>query len=328
MTTLTTHSPQTGSNISEHHGKHRLMHGIHLEMDDRDIAALVFDHPNRSVNVFDEAMLDELDVALDVVESLKPKGVIFLSAKASTFIAGADLGAFVNADEEDLDRLIKKGQELFERIAKLPGITVAAIHGACLGGGLELSLACDYRVSTIDNATRLGLPETLLGIIPAWGGSTRLPRLVGLPTSLRAILTGKSFRSKQALKMGLVDEVVPPTSLRAAAVRLVGGAAPKRKARWATNHPLSAGIIRIVTKRRTLRSSRGHYPALIEAIEVVTRGGYGSVEASLERERRSIMRLASTDVTANLMRLFHLQENAKKFRFDDSTDPQLLKAIH
>src|SRR6185437_3542693 len=163
---------------------------IRREINAEQVCILTFDRPNSSANVFDRATLNELNEHLDFAAA-HPElaGLILCSAKKSIFIAGADLHSIAaETDPKKLRELIEFGQSVFNRIAALPMVTVAAIHGACVGGGFEISLACDWRVATTDKATRIGLPETQIGLIPAWGGSTRLPRLITLPRALDVIL--------------------------------------------------------------------------------------------------------------------------------------------
>src|SRR4029077_7976392 len=159
----------------------------------------------------DAATLDELNEHLDFVENdASLRGLIITSAKTSIFIAGADLKTLLQqAQTGGLREFITEGQRIFNRLAELEIPTVAAIHGACAGGGYEVTLACDYRVGSDDPATRIGLPETTLGLVPAWGGCTRLPRLVGIQAASDVILKGKLHSAPEALKVGLIDEIVP-----------------------------------------------------------------------------------------------------------------------
>ena len=306
--------------------KKPLSHALHLEITEKKIGVITFDRPDKAANIFDEATLDELNLALDAVESLKPKALIFTSAKPKIFIAGADLDSLAHATGKDLRRLIEKGQEVFQRVAALPMPTVAAIHGACLGGGLELALACDQRIASDDRSTRIGLPETMLGIIPAWGGSTRLPRLIGLPKALDLILSGKLLTAKHAGKLGLVDLVVPQERLLDVAVSRARKK-PERKGFPLSNNFLSRRLIGVLAKHRLLKKTRGNYPAPEAAIDVVTRGAGGSMSGSFRREEEAVLRLARTPEASNLMRLFRLQERAKKFRFDPELDPEALPVI-
>ncbi|HET7538203.1 MAG TPA: enoyl-CoA hydratase-related protein, partial [Candidatus Didemnitutus sp.] len=156
-----------------------------LEIGADGIAIVTFDRPGSSANVFDIATLNELDAHLATLESQRGvTGVVLRSAKAKIFIAGADLNAFASASLDELGKIVDLGHRVFTRLERLAIPSVAAIHGVCLGGGCELALACDWRVASPDKATKMGLPETQLGILPAWGGSVRLPRLIGLPAAL------------------------------------------------------------------------------------------------------------------------------------------------
>src|SRR2546422_18212 len=178
---------------------------------DDQICLLTFDRPGSAANVFDQRTLTELGEELDfIARAPQLKGLIITSAKRSIFIAGLDLNIInQSASPADVRALIELGQSVMNRLAALPIPTVAAIHGAALGGGYELCLACDYRVASPEHVTKIGLPETQLGLLPAWGGSTRLPRLVGLPKALDVILAGKTLAPKPALKRGMVDELAP-----------------------------------------------------------------------------------------------------------------------
>lgn len=301
---------------------------LHLELTVEQLAVITFDHPDKSVNIFDETTLHELEIALRAVKKLKPRGLLFVSAKPTVFIAGADLQSLRSASGDDLRNLVESGQRIFNQIDELSIPTIAAIHGACLGGGLELALACDWRIASDDKSTKLGFPETLLGILPAWGGSTRLPRLLGLPKALDLILSGKQIGAGYAAKLGLVDEVVPKERLLSRARVLVGRPVRERGSHFLTNNPLSAAIIRYSVNRRVEAKTRGNYPAQIAAIEVVSRGSHGSLSASLHREVEAVSRLAGTEQARNLMRLHFLQESAKHSRFDDSIRLDSLSPVH
>ena len=192
---------------------------IQKKMTKDGVCVLTFDRPDSSANIFDLATLTALNTALDTIagEKAQPKGLIITSAKDAIFVAGADLFAILKMSVEEMKSFIALGQTVFSRIANLPYPTVAAVHGAAVGGGYEICLACDWRVASPASCTKLGLPETKLGIIPAWGGCTRLPRLIGVPRALDIILGGKTPGAKHALKLGMVDEVVPREHLITAA---------------------------------------------------------------------------------------------------------------
>ncbi len=263
--------------------------------------------------------MEELNEQLQfIAESPQLKGLALASAKNSIFVAGADLHAVADATAGELAELIDLGQSVFNRLEALRIPKVAAIHGACLGGGLEMCLACDYRVASNDRATRIGLPETQLGILPAWGGSTRLPRLIGLPRALDIILAGKTLAAKPALKCGLVDDLVPRERLVEFACRkiLASGLQRPRRPRgwklWVTNNRLVAAVLSLLVESRLLKKTRGHYPALFKALEVASKGISRPVADSLALERKAIVELARTRECHNLVRIFFMQEHAKK----------------
>ena len=291
------------------------------------IGILTFDSPGSSANVFDPDTLEELAVQLRTIECRRQlRGVVLTSEKPSIFIAGADLralGRWAGRSGETLSpelvSFVESGQRIFDQLARIPVPVVAAIHGACVGGGFEAALACDYRIASPDRSTRIGLPETQLGLLPAWGGSTRLPRLVGLPKALDVILNGRSLPAVPALKRGLIDEIVPRERLIEVAcerIRKRSSGLKARPRRWLAllNHRLAAWGLRCVLSRAVSRRTRGHYPAVLKALDVVTRGVVLSPEAALRLEREAILELAQSDVTHNLIRIFLLQERAKKTR--------------
>src|SRR6058998_2536491 len=188
---------------------------IRREIGDDRVCLLTFDRPESGANIFDAATMSELSEHVDVIEGDQSvRGLIIASAKKSIFIAGADLKTLLKqAQSGEMRDFIGRGQRILNRIAVLKIPTVAAIHGACAGGGYEITLACDHRIATDDPATRIGLPETTLGLIPAWGGCTRLPRLIGPEKAAEVILKGKLYSAQETLKLGLVDEIAPRDQL-------------------------------------------------------------------------------------------------------------------
>jgi len=283
---------------------------IRLDRGEDGVAIVTFDRPGSSANILDTLTLCALERMLDRLaadESLR--GVVFISAKPAVFIAGADLKELAAArNREDL---IGLGQRTFSKIAALPCVTVAAIHGACVGGGLELSLACDYRIASRDRATRIGLPEVNLGLIPGWGGSTRLPRLVGLSRALRVILRGDLMPAAKARKLGIVDALAPRERLLDLAGKYLGRG--KRVARPVRDfaQSLVAPVIAALAQRAVRQKTRGHYPAPRAAIKVVTKALLRGLPQSLAAEREAILELAGTAVSGNLIRAFFLQDRAK-----------------
>ena len=288
---------------------------VRLNVRDDGICVLTFDRPNSSANIFDVRALDELAGELDfVARQTKLKGLIFISAKPSIFIAGADLNLMrENIPLAEVRLLVERGQEVMNRVAALPIPTVAAIHGAAVGGGFELCLACDYRVAAPGRSTKIGLPETKIGLLPGWGGSTRLPRLIGLPRALDIILGGKTVSAERAKKLGMVDEVVPREHLVAAAVKKIHAGKPARPRHWLVNNPLAARIIFHRARRDVFQKTRGNYPAVDKSLEIAALGVAGSVERSLALEREKFLQLVPTGACRNLLRVFFMQERAKKF---------------
>src|SRR5216117_3033623 len=214
---------------------------IRREIGADGICILTFDRPESGANIFDAATMDNLREHVDAIEKdASIKGVIVTSAKKSIFIAGADLKTLLKqAQTGELRGFIAEGQRIFNRLAALKVPTCAAIHGACAGGGYEVALACDYRIASDDPSTRIGLPETTLGLIPAWGGCTRLPRLIGAEKAAEVILNGKLYSAQEALKLGLIDEIAPRDQLiDAARKKLAEG---KRK-------PSAASFFRAASK--------------------------------------------------------------------------------
>jgi 3-hydroxyacyl-CoA dehydrogenase/enoyl-CoA hydratase/3-hydroxybutyryl-CoA epimerase len=257
------------------------------------------------------------------------RGAVLISGKPDNFIAGADIEEFTAVTTESAaERLSFEGQEMVNRVETLPTPVVAAIHGACLGGGLELALACHYRIATDHPKTQLGLPEVQLGLIPGAGGCQRLPRLIGARAALDMILTGRSERSAKALRLGLVDELVPPSILRTAAVaaadRLAREGLPRRKARGGLPglalDRTAAGrrLVYRAAERQIQGKSGGHYPAPLRAIAAVRTGLEQGITAGLAVEHRAFGELAVGDVSRKLVQVFFATTALKK---DDGIAP-------
>ncbi|HHM05148.1 MAG TPA: crotonase [Gammaproteobacteria bacterium] len=286
-----------------------------LERDEDGIAWLYFDKAGAGANVLSKTVLEELDSALNGLLDPSPTGVVILSAKDNGFIAGADVKEFTAIkDEGEALALIRRGQGIMDRIGALPFPSVALIHGFCLGGGLELALACDYRVARDDPGTRLGLPEVLLGIHPGFGGSVRLTRLIGGPAAMGLMLTGRTLDSRRAKRLGLVDLAVPQRHWKRAAARLILDQAPKRQAKAlqrASNLPLVRPVLALAMRRQVAAKARKeHYPAPYALIDVWARHG-GDPRAMLRAEAESVARLLLGGTAQNLVRVFFLQERLK-----------------
>jgi len=286
-----------------------------LERDGDGIAWLTLDKPGTSANVLSGGVLIELDALLEVLEKDLPRAVIVISAKKSGFIAGADIREFTGiADAENGYALIHRGQQVLTRLAALPCPTVAAIHGFALGGGLELALACRFRVAVGDERLSLGLPEVQLGIHPGFGGTVRSVQLIGVQAAMELMLTGRPLRAEKALRLGLVDALTSQSELRPAARALaLEGRAPHR-APWLQRllglAPLRPLVRRSLIAQVARRAPRDHYPAPYAMIELWARyGAHGA--AALEAEARSIAQLFTTPTSRNLVRMFLLQDRLK-----------------
>jgi 3-hydroxyacyl-CoA dehydrogenase/enoyl-CoA hydratase/3-hydroxybutyryl-CoA epimerase len=293
----------------------RFNHWKTSESDD-GIVVLALDRADSSVNAISRAMMDELGQIIERLAIEKPSGVIIHSAKPSGFAVGADIHAFVEyAKNDTVQENIEHGQRVYESLARLPCPTVAAVHGVCMGGGTELILACRQRIAVDDDRTRIALPEVMLGIHPGWGGTARLPRLIGATDALPLMLTGKSLSARRALSLGLLDRLVRPDELLAEARLLLRRPQTRpllRRAKvWASNNWLARQILAPMVLRQTAAKVRKeHYPAPFAMIDVWKRGG-SDIGQRLKLEARSVAKLAQTSTAQNLIRVFFLQERLK-----------------
>ncbi|HUG01662.1 MAG TPA: 3-hydroxyacyl-CoA dehydrogenase NAD-binding domain-containing protein [Longimicrobiales bacterium] len=299
---------------------------VRLDLDD-GIAWIVFDRPDAKVNLLTEGVLSRFDDLLADIErhaaARTVAAVVVRSAKDGTFIAGADVAAIrAVKDAATGARLAAEGQAVFTRLERLPTPTIAAIDGACMGGGTELVLACDYRIATDSERTMIALPEVRLGILPGFGGTTRLPRLVGLQDALDMILTGNNVRPSKARRIGLVDEVVSAAILtrRAAEVaRLFAvGEGPERRRRRGLGKRLledtapGRRLLLREARKRLLNETGGRYPAPLKILDTIRRTLPLPVERALQVEARALGELIATPESKNLIHVFGLMERAKK----------------
>jgi len=284
------------------------------ERDAEDIWTLTLDRAESSVNTLGRAVIEELDEMVERLSFEPPKGVVIRSGKAAGFIAGADIREFEQYEKTGtVLEAIEYGQRVFDKLSRLRCPTAAAIHGHCMGGGTELSLACRYRVASRDPSTRIGLPEVLLGIHPGWGGTARLPYLIGAPKALDMMLTGRAVSAEAAKAMHLVDTVTSPELLVEAAKELIRTRRPRAHpaVAWATNTWPARQILAPIVRKQTAAKARPeHYPAPFALIEVWRRGG-ATVRERLRVEARSIAKLAQTPTARNLIRVYFLQERLK-----------------
>ena len=282
-----------------------------VDKDADSIVWLTIDKPNTSANVLSSHVLRELDTILAPLTENPPRAVILISGKKSGFIAGADIKEFTAITEvEEGFRLISAGQAVMNRLEALPCPTVAAVHGFVLGGGLELALACRYRVAVNDERLSLGLPEVQLGIHPGFGGTIRTVRLVGVRPAMEMMLTGKNVRADKARRLGLVDKLVSADQLRSAAKEIALNpprpASPPFSER-VLNWPIIRGFVKGKLEAQVAsKAKRDQYPAPYAMIDLWAQGGN-----SYEAEARSIARLFLTPTSRNLVRVYLLQDRLK-----------------
>jgi 3-hydroxyacyl-CoA dehydrogenase / enoyl-CoA hydratase / 3-hydroxybutyryl-CoA epimerase len=300
---------------------------IRIDRDRDGSAALILDVPGKSVNVFTRQVFADLDAALQCLQNEKDIPVLIVrSGKPSGFVAGADLNEFLAIkNEAEAEATSALGQRVFGQFAALPMPTIAAIGGPCLGGGLELALACDYRLVFDKANTQLGLPEVELGLLPGWGGTQRLPRAIGLERALHMILSGKRLGARDALRWGLADALATTeTELRDQFARLVGHALQQGKVRrdrlplrtWRQRFLEATGFGRRLLFRGAERLLRQRVPedmpAPAEALAAIRTGIQEGMDAGLQYERSAAGRLALTPACRNLIGLFFQREQSRK----------------
>ena len=298
-----------------------------LSIDSRGIARLVFDAPGKSANILTEQVMGRLAGALSEIQTAYAsndiRGVLISSGKPSSFIVGADIDAIAGIDDPNAGaEAARTGQAIYLELERLPVPTVVAIHGPCIGGGTELALSCRYRLASDAPETRIGLPEVQLGILPAWGGTTRLPRLIGLRYALDLLLTGKPVSGRRAKVLGLVDDVFPrdlflelaeaflrdrvrdgrPTvrTRRGVGTRLLEDTAPGRR------------VLLTMARRRVLQETGGHYPAPLRILDVLRSSMGRPLDRALEAEALIAGELIASRISKNLVQVFKLREGARK----------------
>ncbi|MCZ6806232.1 MAG: 3-hydroxyacyl-CoA dehydrogenase NAD-binding domain-containing protein, partial [Deltaproteobacteria bacterium] len=321
--------------------------GLTIEKRDDGVAVVRMDIPGEPMNTLKSDFVETFDEVFNALENdADVKAVVFTSGKKDSFIAGADITMLQEIETaQDGERVSKAGHGAMQRIENFSKPVVAAIHGVALGGGLEVALACHARVATDSPKTKLGLPESQLGLLPGAGGTQRLPRLIGVQPALDMMLTGKQVPAKKALKLGLVDEVVPPSILiETAAERALAciGQKPKRD-RFIdqlrdknaimelalTKNPVGRKILFDQARKQLHKQTRGNYPAQDLIIDIVKAGLEGGFEAGLEAEARGFGRLLTTPENANLMSIFFATTALKKDPGvdDPSVKPRPIKKV-
>jgi len=298
-----------------------------FRFDERGTGWITLDDPARPVNVLTEDVMRGLGEALDqargAIREGKIDALVIRSGKPHSFVAGADIDAIADLeDPTEAEAKIRLGQAVFNDVALLPVPTVAAVHGACVGGGLELALACDFRVLSDSPKTKLQFPEVMLGLLPAWGGTTRLPRLVGLQASLDMLLTGKNTRAGKAKKIGLATELLPGDIFESEVSALVrdlvareptdGEGRVRRLTRAAERSWAGRKVILTVARKKVMETTGGHYPAPLRILQILDEHLAGDLEESLSAEARAAAQLIVSPVCKNLLHVYHLREAAKK----------------
>ncbi len=290
-----------------------------------EIAILEFDLIGEKANKLNTPVMTRLQECLQELARSKYKAVIIRSGKPKIFIAGADIDEIkAMTSREQFDKAVNQGQQILNQIEDLPMPVIAAIHGACAGGGCELVMACDYRIASEATETRIGLPETKLGIIPGFGGCVRMPRIIGLQAALDIILGGKLVNAKKAEKIGLIDQAVHPSILMEVALKkakevVEAGGKKRKKTFKAQGLPnvilegVAKGVVYSQAKKGVLKATKGHYPAQMKAIEVISKThGMSDRQKALNIEREGFCEMAATSVSKNLIHVFFLTEMVKK----------------
>jgi 3-hydroxyacyl-CoA dehydrogenase/enoyl-CoA hydratase/3-hydroxybutyryl-CoA epimerase len=295
-----------------------------LTLDENGLAQVLFDVPGQSVNIFSSSVMEELEGLLNRLEkeTAAIRVATFASGKPRSFIAGADIAEIRGIrDPDEGRRKVVRGQKIFQRLSELPFPTLAVIHGACLGGGLEFALACSHRIAAFDAV--LALPEVKLGIIPAWGGTQRLPRLIGPEATIDLVCSGRKIDGRRALKLGLVDRLSPPRELRPRALdfarelagtrkrSVVGRRGGLRKVALEDN-PVGRKLLFHSARKDIIDRTGGHYPAPLRALQAIEEGLEGSLQAGLALEARLVSDLLVSARSKNLIHIHELFESVKK----------------
>lgn len=318
-------------NITTLENSHKSKHWK-CRQDEDLILWLGLDKQDASTNTLNAEVLEELKEILDaIVTKNLPKGVVIYSLKDNGFIAGADIQQFKKFEnEEQAFQLIRKGQLILQQIADLPVPTVALIHGFCLGGGLELALACHYRICVQDSKIKLGLPEVMLGIHPGWGGTIRLPLMIGAFKAMDLILSGRTVNGKAALKMGFIDSLVPKRHCLKAVKHFITNKPAMKEAtklEALTNSDLLRPLLgKLLRRKLAEKVNRMHYPAPYAALDTWLENGVKS-EAAYVAEAKSISQLMVSDTAQNLVRVFFLQEKLKSLSRKTSEKPKHLHLV-
>ncbi|WP_318441220.1 fatty acid oxidation complex subunit alpha FadJ [Photobacterium leiognathi] len=303
-----------------------------LSYSDNGVAWLKIDVPNEKMNTLQAEFSTQIGAVFEeLAQRSDIKGMVVYSGKPDNFVAGADINMLAACETaQQAQELAQTGQQLFSQLEQLPFHVVAAIHGPCLGGGLELALACHTRVCSDDDKTRLGLPEVQLGLLPGSGGTQRLPRLIGVANALDMILSGKQLRAKKAKKLGVVDQMVPESILLNVAEQLALSSKPHRKSsmqNWALGgNPLGRSVVFDQAAKKAYEKTRGNYPAIDAILEVVKYGLQNGIEKGLEQEAKVFGELVLSPESAALRSIFFATTAMKKETGSDA-EPNTINRI-
>lgn len=307
-----------------------------LEKLDNGVAILTMDVPGESMNTLKQAFGDEITAMLDEIEAdTSIKGVVLASGKPGSFVAGADITMLAACETaDDAQALAAGGQAVFDRIERMRATFVAAINGPALGGGLELALACHYRVCSDADITQLGLPEVQLGLLPGSGGTQRLPRLIGIQQAMKMMLTGAPARAKQAKKYGIVDEVVPASVLLDVAQKFALKSKPKReKPQKGVVNKLLEGtrpgrnLLFKKARQATFSKTKGNYPSPGMIIDVIETGINDGMKAGLHAEASAFGQLVMSPESFQLRQIFFATTDMKKERGVEGVEPKKVKKV-
>lgn len=304
-----------------------------FKKDERGIGTLTFDTPGSRANVFTIKALKEFETHLDALAKESGLKALFIeSSKKDIFIAGADINEIKAAnDEQSITSLVQNGQDIFTKLENLPFPTIAVIDGACLGGGLEMSLGCTFRIATSHPHTRIGLPEVKLGILPGFGGTQRLYHLVGYGKAMELIVGSKLLKGEKALKLGVVDACVPQGYLGFKKEELIrdilAGSSEKllqlQKNRkgiaWYEKNAIARKLIGMIARKTVMKKTHGHYPAPLAVIKVMEKTFGKPLQEGLVIEREAVTKLAVTPISKNLIDLFFISEKLKKETFSKAS---------
>lgn len=315
---------------------HDTQSAFSLAVRDDGVAILTMDVVGESMNTLKIEFAEQMEQVLQQIKAdQRIKGVVLVSGKSNSFVAGADISMLAACQTaQDAENIAKGGQAMFQQIEDMPHTFVAAIHGPALGGGLELALACHYRVCSDDDKTQLGLPEVQLGLLPGSGGTQRLPRLISVQQAMKMMLTGTSVRAKQALKYGIVDDMVPQSILLDVAIELAKKAKPKRSAaklnlsgKFLERTSLGRNLMFSQARKQTALKTQGNYPSpdlIIDSIETGINKGF---KAGLAVEAKHFGKLVMSPESASLRSLFFATTQMKKEQGVEGVKPAKLEKI-